>query len=141
MVEEWKIAYFAGIIDGEGSIIIAKQAIRKGRKNHTYSLRISVVNSNRILLEWVRDNFGGSIHPLINKKTGKAYYQWIVGQGDTYNLLQKIKPYTVIKKDQVDLPIEFYKKTQHLLNTGKIIPIWLNNKKEDFFQRMKKLHL
>ena len=141
MVEEWKIAYFAGIIDGEGSIIIAKQAIRKGRKNHTYSLRICVVNSNKILLEWLRSNFGGSIHPLINKKTGKTYYQWIVGQGDTYNLLQKIDPYTVIKKDQVDLAIEFYKKTQHLVNTGKIIPIWLDNKREDFFQRMKKLHL
>lgn len=138
---EWKIHYLAGIIDGEGCIIIVKPPIREGRKNHTYSLRISVVNTNQKLLEWLRANFGGSIHPLRNKKRERVYYQWIVGQEDTYNLLQKIKPYTVIKKEQVDLAIEFYQKTQHLFNTGKIIPTWLNNKREEYFQKMKALHL
>ena len=90
MVEEWKIAYFAGIIDGEGSIIIAKQAIRKGRKNHTYSLRICVVNSNKILLEWLRTNFGGSIHPLINKKTGNLMISYICNCKEKKNETKKI---------------------------------------------------
>ena len=62
MNENEKLAYLAGIIDGEGTIVIAKGKIRKGRINHPYSLRLVVMNTDIRLIEWLKENFGGSIH-------------------------------------------------------------------------------
>ena len=138
-MEEWKLAYLAGIIDGEGTITIAKSKIRKGRKNHLYSLRMSVGNSDKRLIDWLKENFGGSIH-IMREGHGRKFYQWTLGSKDTYRLLKEIKKYSIIKEEQADIGIEFYKKTLRR-NSGERVPMWLNKKREELFQKMKDLHL
>lgn len=139
MNEKEKIAYLAGIIDGEGTIAIAKQKIRESRKNHLYSLRMSVGNSDKRLIDWLKENFGGSIH-IMKEGHGRKFYQWTLGSKDTYKLLKEMKDYLVIKKEQADIGIEFYKKTlRH--NSGERVPMWLSTKREELFQKMKDLHL
>ncbi|MCK4669539.1 hypothetical protein KAT21_05420 [Candidatus Bathyarchaeota archaeon] len=141
MNEKEKLAYLAGIIDGEGTIAIAKAKIKEGRKNHLYSLRMSAANSDKGLVDWLKENFGGSIHILREEEGNhKKGYQWVLGSKDTYKLLKGMKDYLVIKKEQADIGIEFYKKTiWHV--SGERVPIWLNTKREEYFQRMKDLHL
>ena len=140
-MEESKIAYLAGIIDGEGTIVIAKGKIRKGRKNHLYSLRLQVGNSERRLIDWLQENFGGSVH-ILRKKKGKKRpaWQWVLGSQDTYKLLKEMKYYLVIKEEQADIGIKFYERTLSHKPGGKV-PVWLNEKREELFQRMKDLHL
>ena len=54
-MEETVKAYMAGIVDGEGSISISRQSNSK-----SYICQLAIVNTNRELIEWVCDNFGGS---------------------------------------------------------------------------------
>ena len=138
-MEEWKLAYLAGIIDGEGTIVIAKQKIREGRKNHLYSLRMQVGNSEKRLIDWLQENFGGSIH-IMRERHERKFYQWTVGSKDTYKLLKEMKYYLVIKEEQADIGIKFYERTlSH--KPGRKVPMWLSEKREELFQKMKDLHL
>ena len=138
-MEESKIAYLAGIIDGEGTITIAKSKVRKGRKNHLYSLRMQVANSDKRLIDWLKENFGGSIH-IMREGHGRKFYQWTLGSKDTYRLLKEIKKYSIIKGEQADIGIKFYQRTlSH--KPGRKVSMWLNEKREELFQEMKDLHL
>jgi len=136
-----KIAYLAGIIDGEGTITIAKAKIRKGRKSHLYSLRMSVGNSEKRLIDWLQENFGGSVH-ILRRKRGKKRpaWQWVLGSQDTYNLLKELRHYLVIKREQADIGIAFYQRTlTH--KSGRRVPMRLNEEREELFQKMKDSHL
>lgn len=142
MEENEKLAYLAGIIDGEGTISIAKQHPREGRKSFSYLLRISVTNTDISLSKWLQKEFGGSIH--ITKRdhieNHKNLHLWALGANDSYKLFKKIQPYSVIKQNQIKLAMEFYQKTILITRTNPL-PKWLIDKKEDYYQRLKKMHL
>ncbi|HLE55268.1 MAG TPA: LAGLIDADG family homing endonuclease [Thermoplasmata archaeon] len=50
--------YLAGFMDGEGSLMIAKYAGR-GLRGYHYRARISIANTNRLVLEEIRRVYGG----------------------------------------------------------------------------------
>ncbi len=50
--------YLAGFMDGEGSIMIARSSARNSNRVH-YRARVDVANTDRRVLEEVRDQFGG----------------------------------------------------------------------------------
>ena len=139
MLEGEKLAYLVGIIEGEGTIAIAKQKPTKGRKSDTYSLRLQVANTSEKLMDWLEDNFGGSSHK-VGEGNEKNYYAWILGSKDTYKLLKLVRPYFLLKGEQADLGIEFYNLTIRRASRGRV-PGWLNTKREKLFQKMKSLHL
>ena len=103
----------AAFIDGEGSI-----GVHKTRTKHTlamlrraspkYQMSVCVINTNQILIKWLKDNFGGSITTRKKaKENHKTAYRWVVGDQRAVVILRKVLPFLVIKTPQAKLAIEF----------------------------------
>lgn len=92
------LAYIAGIVDGEGSIV---------RHCSTAQMKwiLTVVNTDRPLIDWL-GTFGGRVYTRtsIKKNLGsKPIYAWNVqAQRDVLAFLGAIAPFMRIKKDKAD---------------------------------------
>jgi len=134
-MERTDLAYMAGIVDGEGFIGIDSCCKRKNKPS-AYQLRVGVVNTNRELLEWIKENFEGSVSSR-GKPTSikhKQSYQWRVEAKKAGKLLRLIRPYLIIKREQANIGLEFratYEKMKGVLYThrnGRFINTIINPK-------------
>lgn len=103
-------AYIAGIIDGEGSIMLIKF-----HKNQFPSPCLSVSSTSYQLLNWIRKTTGlGSIHSKKNYKPDihQNSYSYTVKYNDALSLIEEIEPYLVIpeKKKRAQMIVKDYKK-------------------------------
>ena len=104
-----EIAYLAGIIDGEGSIMLSKY-----HHSEFPCPCISISSTDLELLEWVRDKIGSG---RINRKKNyninkhKTSYTYVVYYDTAIDVMNKIEPYLVItkKKLRAKFIIENYK--------------------------------
>lgn len=107
---EIDLAYIAGFLDGEGSFIITYQGESKRRLRPM----ISVANTSREILEWIKELFGGFIsanNGSICKPRGRTIYYYSLGSRKAcLEVLQLVIPYLKVKKKQAILLIEFCKK-------------------------------
>jgi len=100
------IGWTAGIIDGEGSIGIAK--MKRDTVRYTYQARLTVSNSNLRALEKLQELWGGAIKPMrgnSRQKTWRPTFQWTLSGINMKKLLQRIIPYLKIKSEQAKLAI------------------------------------
>ena len=123
--------YISGFFDGEGYI-----GISKGKRND-YTLRIAISNSNFNMLKLYETKFGGNIRHT--KKQGENYkelYQWGIDHNNALPFLKYIQNWTVVKRRQVDIAIEF----QEWHNSIKIIRTDEDKKKaERYYTLLKEL--
>lgn len=108
MTKEEK-AYMAGIIDGEGSIMLIKF-----HNNQFPAPCISISSTTLELLKWIKSktNMGKiTSKKNYNNKEHKNSYSYIVKYNDAIKLLEYIEPYLIIntKKERAKLIIEKYK--------------------------------
>ncbi|HDK7166948.1 TPA: LAGLIDADG family homing endonuclease [Clostridium botulinum] len=108
MTNEQK-AYIAGIIDGEGSIMLLKF-----HNNQFPSPCVSISSTTIELLEWMKDVTKiGTIKSKKNYNTEKHSncFTYTIKYNDAINFLVQIEPYLVIKNKQkrAKLIIEKYK--------------------------------
>lgn len=97
-------AYFAGIVDGEGSIVISKNNASSGQ----LYLRITVVNSNREVLELLRGIYEGGISTKKKyKTTDKQCWTWQVSSHKAKVFLFDIYEFLIIKKAQAEIAFRF----------------------------------
>ncbi|WP_142418958.1 LAGLIDADG family homing endonuclease [Clostridium tertium] len=106
---ETEKAYIAGIIDGEGSVML-----QRIHKNEYPSPCISIASTTLELLEWVKDTVGKG--RIISKKNyniekHKDCYSYVLRRNDAISLLNDIYPYLIIntKKKRAELIISKYK--------------------------------
>lgn len=89
------LAYVAGIIDGEGSICLAKG------KRGAWFPRIMVTNTNYELLEALQHQFGGSIQ---SKKVYPSHWRqphvWRLQYSKAALFIIKVYPYLLVKHEQ-----------------------------------------
>jgi hypothetical protein len=106
--EETLNAWTAGIIDGEGSILISPRQRRKGNKcKQGYQVRVSVANTDVKMIIKLHDNWGGSFYHYHNKnEKRKDYYIWGIVDKQAEKLLKCIIPYLITKKDVGELALE-----------------------------------
>ena len=107
--------YTAGIIDGEGSIGIAR-TLSRGRAQH--SLHVGVVNSYRPLVESLVETYGGVIRT--RKPVGlsrKTQYEWRLYGPSAGLFLDFIQDYLFEKKNQSWLAREFLAQKRTGTNT------------------------
>lgn len=125
-----KYIYAAGIIDGEGCLIIS----RSNRDSYfNYYGRIHVKNTDTRLMKWLVDNFGGNIHVHKPKsvKHSVAYSWYFAGNAKSKELfLLAIMPYLIVKKEQAKVLVDF-----HRLSDQKCPDI-----REQLYQRMRELN-
>lgn len=102
------LAYVAGIVDGEGCIGIC--GIKREHNLLPYTnLRVSVVNTNEWLIEFLKFHFGGSHISRLQrpKPSWKPTHEWVICSIKAVEFLKLILPYLQIKKPQAELAINF----------------------------------
>lgn len=100
------IPYLAGIIDGEGSINITYI-----KKRDEYRLRIQVTNTDKRLIDWLSEHFGGHQYEpvrLNNNSKWRRRYEWFLyPKKETIPLLETLIPFLICKKEQAKVAIRF----------------------------------
>ena len=138
MSEEEKLAYLAGIVDGEGSVQISKGKSTNG--SWTYRLTLVVVNSDEKLMEWLERNFAGGVVKQRQKQNPKhrIVYVWSLYGKNARDLLMKLEQWVVIKTKQVNLGIDFYDKC--IRRERKKRSLIMIERQKDYHEKMKALN-
>ncbi len=130
------LAYFAGIVDGEGCIRAMRSFYTRrktGERVLAYSASVVVVNTNRPLLKLFKANFGGSIHPRKLVRNRKPCFSWHIGNRAAAVFLERLLPYLREKKRQAVVAIHCQK-----LNGGKRT-LLVTKQQRHLFQRLKEM--
>ncbi len=124
-------AYLAGLWDGEGSIMLLS-------KRDTIAVRISIVNTDRAMLDWIVQATGLSIvlrHRDADTARGhKATWQWGCNGDAALSVLRQIRPYLITKASHADLALA----TQERLRNPALK--FDRNWQEESRQRMRQLN-
>lgn len=94
------VAYMAGIIDGEGHFY--KPLVKNGRGESTRYARIVVTNTDRDLIDWMLNTFGGSASEM--KKPFSHYkqcYSYRLQGKKAEEVAILVYPYLIVKRTQV----------------------------------------
>lgn len=106
MISDVEAAYTAGILDGEGSI-----ALTRNRKDRWPSPQVSVSSTDRELLEWIRNRYGGSIvRKPPRQPTHSLSFEWKLTDRRALDLLRLVHKYLVIQRkiQRAELLLEAY---------------------------------
>lgn len=99
-----EVAWFAGLFDGEGSVVMKHRARARG------SVYISITNTVLPLLEKVRTFTGvGRIEfkPVSEKNPKHAdCYTWICGGTQAREILRQVRPWLIVKAERADAVLE-----------------------------------
>ena len=108
-MKECEKAYIAGIIDGEGSIML-----QKFHKNEYPSPCVSVASTTLELLKWIKKTVGNGV--IKHKKNynidkHKDCYSYVIKYDMAIKLLNEIYPYLIIevKKRRAEMILKYYK--------------------------------
>ena len=106
MKKQLKLAWLAGLIDGEGSFGIYDRSV---------SLRINLIEQDKFVLEEVQKIAGGRLNynSLLNKKNPKWNNQWcwsLYRHRDMLALCKKLYPYLILKKKDCKKMMDFIEK-------------------------------
>ena len=86
-----KLAYLAGLIDGEGYLKVEKWG----------TIRLIIGMTDRKTIYWIKNNFGGNVTKQLTAKK-KGFYVWRMNQGkDLFYLLLLVIPFLVTKKKKL----------------------------------------
>lgn len=90
--EEWRLAYFAGLLDGEGNIAM---------KHSDYRIRIG--NTDISMINWLTENFGGRVQRERKRnKNWKVLLRWEANSiADCAEICEAVLPYLTTKREQV----------------------------------------
>ena len=116
--EPLKLAYLAGIVDGEGSLCIYRVNPAKYNRYQTPNFRsvLNISNTRVELMHWLDENFsnfnsGHKKHRRSIFKKNSTHerwiYEWVVQGHRLLDICQQLLPYLVLKKRQAELIIEF----------------------------------
>lgn len=102
-----ELAYAAGLLDGEGCVIIKAQRCR-GAKHRSHALYVQVIMTELEPLEWFQERFGGSIYKRPKAKAShRQGWAWNVTTAKALPLLRAIQPFTIVKRKQVEVALRF----------------------------------
>lgn len=102
-----KLAYLAGIMDGEGCF-----GMYHSKRLNRHYLTVDVYNSSTELLTWLSENFPGEYREIKapSKKihaNWKPQYIWRSNNNQTLQFLRDLLPFLIVKKKQCELAIKF----------------------------------
>ncbi len=110
------LAYMAGILDGEGCILIQKKR-PTGGKHSKYTLSVTVGSTDEWLCWYFQMVWGGSVYQVgrTSKDSWKwqPLWQWYLGAHASVVMLDALMPYLKLKKPQAELAIQFQCRKHH----------------------------
>lgn len=88
------LLYFAGILDGEGSISLL------GEYGRSLTLIAAVGSTSRVLIDWMLDTFGGTVSlDKPGPMSRRPFWRWQVRGNPAAVLLQATQPFMKIKAE------------------------------------------
>lgn len=95
--EKEKLAYLAGLIDGEGTITLLPTYPDRG----IYATYLIISNSDDNLINWLTKNFGGVVKEVNQKNSKirptKKCFNWILRTKKAAEVIEKCLPYLIVK--------------------------------------------
>ena len=103
-----KLAYLAGLIDGEGCIGIAATFDKRSSRSRAYFGRLYVSNTDIRLMAWLQEHCGGRVNAMPRKSqpTWKTGYKWELQGANAELVLRATLPYLVLKRRQAETLLE-----------------------------------
>jgi len=108
-------AYIAGMLDGEGSIMIIK-GHTKGRPwsraaSPDYTIRAAITNTNKQVLDWIQSKCGGSVYSQPGSKgtwgpSKRPIWFWRISGPRATEFLSSVREFLQIKAPQAWLALE-----------------------------------
>lgn len=134
-----KLAYIAGVLDGEGTLIVGKYR-RSGNRYLGYRGFMSIANTNIPMLLHIKGIIGGKI--CAQKKTtgpylGSVCYNLYLNTHQIREQLPKILPFLVAKKEQAEVLLDFL--GRQASNASAPVSDELLDFYESCYQRLKEL--
>lgn len=109
------LAYLAGIVDGEGCIHIGYY-FNKTQDRSVYHSLLQITSTDKCLIDWVTNIFGGNSSVYTQAQTPKNStikpYTWKASGERLTHLCELLIPYAIIKKEQLQIMLEFRKTFQ-----------------------------
>ena len=135
-----ELIYLAGLFDGEGNVYIAKGGCRN-TPTKKYWLRLTITNTNKKILAYIKKYFGGQLFNNGNFKKShhKLCWFWVLSCNQAKEFLEKIYPYLRIKKKVVGVAIDFQKNMKRC--NGYIVDKKELNRRIYYREKIKKLNL
>ena len=146
-------SYLAGLLDGEGSLEIQKRKKPECKIGIMYQARIRIALTDKDLIYWLKDSFGGWVSNRIGKGKCKDSYTWCLNYGSNKKFLEKVLPYLKLKKERGEVLREFlntfrtdsYKIVKNKLGYGtglhKELTDEVTQERERLYQLIKKLNI
>jgi hypothetical protein len=106
MSDKKRAIYFAGVFDGEGTCTIGA-----GKKETciNYNAVMSVTNTDKRLIDWIQQNFGGWV-VLAKRQVGNQNEAWMwrsTKKDHIEKVLLMILPYLIVKREQAKVLLNF----------------------------------
>jgi len=126
-----KYAYAGGIIDGEGCVNLTKNGL---------TLVVGVCSQE--LTSFLKQNFCGGVNISKCNSSGRLFYRWVLNSTPASNLLKRVLPYLIIKKNHALLAISFQSKidTHKDYAYGKVLTKSELKERESMVEQMHKLN-
>lgn len=97
-------SYIAGFIDGEGYIGIIKDSRKIGfRRQDSYEAVLKIANTNKQIIDWFQESFGGNVSSRVLGGNAKDAYCWQISGEKLVPFLDKISPFLKMKGKQAEI--------------------------------------
>lgn len=134
------VLYAAGLFDGEGTVAINKNS---QRLKPTYSLIACIAMTHKPVLEYMTRQFGGKVRPVSVKRYKERGYSpqwiWLLSSYKAVRFLELIQPYVKVKKEHVDIGLQFQKEYQPRAGSARLAAYKLILA-EEYKIKLKSLH-
>ncbi len=132
------LAYFAGLIDGEGHLGIKRDPIKGRGVNPVFQERLAVGSTSKAILELLAQSFGcGQVSHRLSKSKCQEWWVWDVTAKQAVRVIEQIYPYLRIKKCEADLVLALSASRQP--NRVRL-SVEAVTYRESLYQRLKSLH-
>lgn len=107
MTKTSKLAFLAGLVDGDGSISISIIR-RKDWNGNSFQPYIAIGVTSRKLCKWVQQHFGGNLYGYDGVNGHQKMYHWkLYGKQALRDLILQLIPYLLIKKEAARTVLEY----------------------------------
>ncbi len=102
-------SYYAGLLDGEGSISISNSCVKKSKKYLRLSVRICMIDLNGVLQKGQSIWGGRVVSRKPRNERCRATIEWQIQDKVGGQFLKDVLPFLMVKKQEAELGIEFRK--------------------------------
>lgn len=103
------IIYLAGLFDGEGMVAINEQNNKRGKTiSPCWQYRVEIANTDWRIMQFLLTNIGGTVSKKSSTRSHwRQGYDWTLTGENADAFCKMIRPFTIIKSDQIDACLYF----------------------------------